>query len=69
MIIETTLQDSLTTRSPEELVAIKQDALHQAARYPIGSLRRLYWLGLADRITALLGYKLRHDLPPQKPGL
>ena len=54
-----TLRNRLANLTDSELMALKQQALHEAATYPVGSLRRRYWLGLVDRIIEILGQRVR----------
>lgn len=69
MIIESALHNSFITRSEKELIILKQDALHQAARYPVGSLRRRHYLGVVDRIAAILAHQYRQRPPAMEMRL
>lgn len=60
------LHGALITRTNADLVALKTQAIHEAARYPAGSLRRRHYLGIVDRITAILRYRVTLN-PPDPP--
>ena len=59
-----TLRNRLANLTYSELVALKQQALHEAATYPVRSLRRRYWLGIADLISKTLARRIIHRTSP-----
>ncbi len=61
------LDGALITRTDVELIALKTKAIHEAARYPAGSLRRRHYLRIVDRITAILRHRVTLD-PPDPPN-
>jgi len=70
MKAQNTLTHAFKTRSINDLISQKQHYLHEAAKHPIGSLRRKFFLSAVDRIAAIIRQQISTTAYAlQGPGL